>query len=436
MKIRILSICPEQFDSFLHTPLISRSMASGLLDLDIVDIRNYAERSFRKVDDSPYGGGPGMVMRCQPILDALNAHRSDQTHTIILTPIGKPFDQEDAHRLSKEEELILICGHYEGMDARIYKHADELISIGDYILTGGELPAMAVTEAILRLVDGSMKKESTEEESFETGLLEYPQYTKPADLNGDKVPEVLLSGNHEAIRKWRQEQALELTKQKRPDLIRRNRFLLVEEELKRYIEEEILPCYRDYEDGHGIAHIRKVIQNSNDLIEDLDVDASMVYCIAAYHDIGIRYGREDHELTSGKWLQEDRKLDRWFTKEQKQMMKEAIEDHRASRKEKPRSIYGCIIAEADRDVDPETVIDRSVSYALNRHPEESDEESCLRILQHISEKYGENGYLRLWMPCRKNEEGLATIRRWIRNGEIRERVLRHLRNRKRETVLS
>ena len=435
MKITILTICPEQFDSFLGTPLISRSMASGLLDLKIVDIRDYAQGSFRKVDDSPYGGGPGMVMRCQPILDALNDHKSDRSRTIVLTPIGKPFTQKDAHCFSLEEELILICGHYEGMDARIYPHADELVSIGDYILCGGELPAMVVTEAILRLVDGSMKKESTEEESFEQGLLEYPQYTKPADLNGDKVPEILLSGNHEAIRKWRHEQALELTKQKRPDLIRKNKILLADEELIRYIEEEILPCYRDYEEGHGIMHIRKVISNSMELIEDLDVDPSMVYCIAAYHDIGIRYGRDDHELTSGKWLYEDRKLDRWFDGEQKIVMKEAIEDHRASRKEKPRSIYGCIIAEADRDVDPETVIERCVSYALNRHPEETEEETYARILQHLQEKYGENGYLKLWMPCKKNEEGLATLRRWLDSGEISERIRRHLERRNNKSIL-
>ena len=225
MKIRILSICPEQFDSFLKTPLISRSMASGLLDLRIIDIRDYVKGSFRKVDDSPYGGGLGMVMRCPPILDALNDQKSEQSHTVILAPIGQPFQQKDAHRLSQEEELIFICGHYEGMDARIYPYADELISIGDYILSGGELPAMVLTEAIMRVVDGSMKKESTEEESFEAGLLEYPQYTKPADFHGDRVPEVLLSGNHEAIRRWRNEQAIAWTDKYRPDLIRKNKLL-------------------------------------------------------------------------------------------------------------------------------------------------------------------------------------------------------------------
>ena len=244
MKITILTICPEQFGDFQKTPLISRAVAAGLLDLSIVDIRDYAPGSFRDVDDSPYGGGAGMILRCQPVLDALKAvrtpassdasesdaapssqaasdsHAAPSSHVVILAPIGKPYTQADAHRLSCEEHLILICGHYEGMDARIYPHADELISIGDYILTGGELPAMVICDSVMRLVKGSMKEESTWEESFEDGLLEYPQYTRPADYNGQKVPEILLSGNHEAIRKWRREEAERITRERRPDLLK------------------------------------------------------------------------------------------------------------------------------------------------------------------------------------------------------------------------
>ena len=223
IKITILTICPEQFDSIRETPLISRNIASGLLELKITDIREYAEGSFRKVDDSPYGGGPGMILRCKPVLDALDDVRDKDSHIIALSPAGKPFTQEDAHRLSEKKDLVFICGHYEGMDARIDRHTDEQLSIGDYILCGGELPAMVITEAIMRLVDGSMKKESVLDESFEDGLLEYPQYTRPADLDGDKVPDVLLSGDHEAIRKWRHEKALELTKKTRPDLIEKKR---------------------------------------------------------------------------------------------------------------------------------------------------------------------------------------------------------------------
>ena len=221
MRITILTICPEQFGDFKRTPLISRAVDSGLLDFEVLDIRDYAPGSFRKVDDSPYGGGAGMILRCQPVLDALESVRTSESHVIILAPAGKPYTQKDAHRLSSEKHLIFICGHYEGMDARIYPHADELLSIGDYIVTGGELPAMIITDSVMRLVKGSMKEESTIEESFEDGLLEYPQYTRPAEYNGEKVPEVLLSGNHEAIRKWRKEQALKLTREMRPDLLDR-----------------------------------------------------------------------------------------------------------------------------------------------------------------------------------------------------------------------
>ena len=219
MKITILTICPEQFGDFRKTPLIVRAIDAGLLDLSIVDIRDYAPGSFRHVDDSPYGGGAGMILRCQPVLDALEAARTSASHVVILAPIGKPYTQADAHRLSAEEHLILICGHYEGMDARIYPHADEMISIGDYILTGGELPAMVICDSVMRLVNGAMKEASTVEESFEDGLLEYPQYTRPADYNGQKVPEVLLSGDHEAIRKWRREEAERVTRERRPDLL-------------------------------------------------------------------------------------------------------------------------------------------------------------------------------------------------------------------------
>jgi len=220
MKITILTICPEQFGDFQKTPLISRAVNAGLLELSIIDIRDYAPGSFRHVDDSPYGGGAGLILRCQPVLDALEAVRTPLSHVAILAPIGKPYVQADAHRLAAMEELVLICGHYEGMDARIYPYADEILSIGDYVLTGGELPAMVICDSLMRLVEGSMKKESTVEESFEEGLLEYPQYTRPADYKGQKVPEVLLSGDHEAIRKWRQEEALRVTKERRPDLLK------------------------------------------------------------------------------------------------------------------------------------------------------------------------------------------------------------------------
>ena len=221
MKISLLTICPEQFDSFIKTPLIARNISSGLLQLEVIDIRDFAPGSFRKVDDSPYGGGPGMIMRCQPIYDALKEIRTADSHVIIMAPRGTPYKQETAHLLSEYKHLIIICGHYEGVDERVYETADEIISIGDYILTGGELPAMVVCDSLMRLIEGSMKKESTIEESFEDGLLEYPQYTRPADYNGMKVPEILLSGNREKIAKWRKEKAQELTEKNRPDLLKK-----------------------------------------------------------------------------------------------------------------------------------------------------------------------------------------------------------------------
>ncbi|MBQ6368687.1 MAG: tRNA (guanosine(37)-N1)-methyltransferase TrmD [Parasporobacterium sp.] len=219
MKITVLTICPEQFGDFRKTPLIARAEDSGLLELKIVDIREYAPGSFRQVDDSPYGGGAGMILRCQPVLDALDAVRTEDSHTVILAPVGKTYTQSDAHRLAQLDHLILICGHYEGLDARIYPSADELLSVGDYILTGGELPAMVVVDSLMRLVKGSMKEESTLEESFEQGLLEYPQYTRPAYFKGMKVPEILLSGDHKAIANWRRKEALRITKLLRPDLL-------------------------------------------------------------------------------------------------------------------------------------------------------------------------------------------------------------------------
>lgn len=221
MIIKILSIAPEEFDSFMKTPLIKRNVESSNLKLKIIDMRDYVKGSFRKVDDSPYGGGAGMILRCEPVINALKANMTDKSHVIIMDPIGKRFDQKKAHEYSQKEELIIICGHFEGFDARIYDYADEIISVGDYILRGGELPSMIVCEATMRLVDGSMKKESIIEESFENGILEYPRYTRPSEFEGKKVPEVLLSGNRNKIIEWRKEEAEKLTEKYRPDLLKK-----------------------------------------------------------------------------------------------------------------------------------------------------------------------------------------------------------------------
>ncbi|MBP3217297.1 MAG: tRNA (guanosine(37)-N1)-methyltransferase TrmD [Lachnospiraceae bacterium] len=232
MKISILTICPELFDSFAASHVVRRAEELGQLELNIVDIRSYAKGSYRQIDDSPFGGGNGLILRCGPVLDALEAVLQEtdahKTYVAALTPSGVPYSQGTAESLMAVDHLILICGHYEGMDERIYSHVDGLISIGDYVLTGGELPAMVVADSVARLLPGNLKKGSAEEESFsvlnrEDGrqlrLLEYPQYTQPADFRGEKVPEVLLSGNHEAIRAYRQAEAMRITKERRPDLL-------------------------------------------------------------------------------------------------------------------------------------------------------------------------------------------------------------------------
>ena len=243
MKITFLTIFPQLFDSFLAAPIPQRAIMKGVLELEVVDIKDYSPGSFRHIDDSPFGGGPGMVMRCQPVLDALRAVKNEEAaskseidtssnavrsgeHTLTrssvtaaLSPAGATFTQKTAHRYSELDHLILICGHYEGMDERIYRHVDEEVSIGDFILTGGELAAMAVADAVIRLLPGAIRSESTGEESFENGLLEYPQYTQPAVYDGESVPDVLLSGNHEKIRKWRLKESLRRTLLRRPDLL-------------------------------------------------------------------------------------------------------------------------------------------------------------------------------------------------------------------------
>lgn len=217
MKISVLTLFPEVFDSFFHLPITARAVDRGLAEIEIVDIKDYAPGSFRRIDDAPYGGGAGMVLRCGPVLDALDSVKTIGAETIALVPAGTPYTQKKARALSEKEHLILICGHYEGIDARIYNHVDELISVGDYVLSGGEIPALTVMDSILRLL-GTIRRESIEDESYENGLLEYPQYTKPADFRGERVPEVLRSGNHEKIRRWRLLHSLLWTREHRPDL--------------------------------------------------------------------------------------------------------------------------------------------------------------------------------------------------------------------------
>ena len=222
LKISILTICPDYFGDFLKSHVVDRAVKLALVKVEVVDIRAFAGGSFRHVDDSPYGGGRGMILRAQPVLDALKkvkAGSEKRNHTILLSPKGARYEQKTARRLLEEEHLIFICGHYEGIDARAETAADEMISLGDFVLSGGEPAAIVIVDSILRLLPGNLREGSADEESFENGLLEYPQYTRPEVVEGMSVPEVLLSGNHEAIRDFRRQQALDLTRRLRPDLL-------------------------------------------------------------------------------------------------------------------------------------------------------------------------------------------------------------------------
>ena len=218
MRISILTLFPEMFSSFFSTSIVGRAAERGIITSDLVQIRDFALDTHRHVDDTPFGGGAGMVMKCQPAFDALDSVRTDDSYVILLSASGSPYTQKKAHELASKKHLVFLCGHYEGVDERIAETCDEQISIGDYVLTGGELGAMVIADSVIRLLPGVIRNDSICEESYENGLLEYPQYTQPADYNGNRVPDVLLSGHHENIRKWRLTQSLLKTRRIRPDL--------------------------------------------------------------------------------------------------------------------------------------------------------------------------------------------------------------------------
>lgn len=219
MKIDILTIFPSMFDGFLTNSIIKRAIQKKLVEINIYDIRDYSKDKHKKVDDYGFGGGKGMVLMPQPIFDAVDDLKQKDTKVILLTPQGKVYNQKKAYDLSKEKHLLIICGHYEGFDERIRSLADIELSIGDYVLTGGELASMVITDSTVRLIDGVIEKDSHLNDSFNNNLLDYPVYTKPVDYKGMKVPDVLLSGHHANIKKYREEEALKRTKERRPDLL-------------------------------------------------------------------------------------------------------------------------------------------------------------------------------------------------------------------------
>ncbi|MBQ7197752.1 MAG: tRNA (guanosine(37)-N1)-methyltransferase TrmD [Selenomonadaceae bacterium] len=224
MLVDIITLFPEMFSAFSDS-IIKRAVDNGILKINFTQLRDFAFDKHRQVDDSPFGGGSGMVLKPEPMYRAVRhvlASNENLTRRIIITdPAGKTFNQDKAKELATFERLILICGHYEGFDARIYDLADELISIGDYVLTGGELPAMVIVDAVARMLPNVLgSSESAVTDSFFDGILSYPQYTRPRDFEGKVVPEILLSGNHAEIKKWRMEQALQATKSRRPDLLK------------------------------------------------------------------------------------------------------------------------------------------------------------------------------------------------------------------------
>lgn len=238
MKITVLTLFKEMYESYLNTSVISRIIKKGLIDIDVVDIRDYAYDTSRHVDDTPYGGGPGMLMKVDIVYDAIKNNSRNNSYILLTNPKAKPFKQEDAIRLSKMDDIVIVCGHYEGIDSRIEEFVDEKISIGDYILTGGELPSLVVIDTISRLLDEGINSLSLKEESFNDSLLEYPQFTRPAEFKGLKVPEVLMNGNHKEIRKYNIKNSILETMKYRPDLLDKHKFTEEEKEILKEIENE------------------------------------------------------------------------------------------------------------------------------------------------------------------------------------------------------
>ena len=238
MKIKILTLFPDMFNEFKNESIIKRAIEKGVCEIECIDIREYSLDKHKHVDDTPCGGGAGMVLAVDVVARCIRANTNNNSHIIMMTPQGEKYNQKKAEELKNYDEIVILCGHYEGFDERIRTFVDEEISIGDFVLTGGEIPAMAISDSIIRLLDNAIKEESHEDDSFSTGLLEYPQYTRPIDFEGMKVPDVLLSGNHKNINTFRKKEALRRTYLKRPDLLDNYNFTKEEKKLFEEILEE------------------------------------------------------------------------------------------------------------------------------------------------------------------------------------------------------
>lgn len=238
MKITIVTLFPEFFNSFTSTSIIKRALDAQQVEFETIDFRMFTTDKHNHVDDTPCGGGVGMVLMCQPIVDCLKAIKTADSYVIMMTPQGETFTQSTARNYASLSHLIILCGHYEGFDERIRSYVDAEVSLGDFVLTGGEGAAMVISDAIIRLLDGVIQSQSHSDDSFENGLLEYPQYTRPIKFEGQCVPEVLLSGHHANIRLWRLKQSLQRTLQKRPDLLEKRVFSKEEAKLMQEIRKE------------------------------------------------------------------------------------------------------------------------------------------------------------------------------------------------------
>ena len=219
MRIDILTLFPSMFDGFKTESIMKRAIEKGKVEINIIDIRDYTPYKNNQVDDYQFGGGGGMIMMCEPVFNAVESIRREDSTVILLTPRGETYNEKKAYEFKDKKHLIIICGHYEGFDERIYTLADELVSIGNFILTGGELPAMMITDSVVRLIDGVITSTSLEYESFNDNLLDYPVYTKPREFRGMEVPEVLLNGNHKLINEYRESERKRITKEYRKDLL-------------------------------------------------------------------------------------------------------------------------------------------------------------------------------------------------------------------------